>query len=69
MDELGPILRAVSDHPIPFLGGFFSGLFRLSANEDPVKDWLVNHMAKGSHPGSPDTPANTESGPQRIIID
>jgi hypothetical protein len=72
MDELGPILRALSDHPLPFVGGFFSGLFRLSANEDPVKNWLVAQLAQSGTHLVPTSSGNSESngkGPQRIDID
>jgi len=70
MDELSPIFRALADHPLPFAGGFLSGLFRLSTNEDPVKNWLVEQFAgqpmATAHPNSGE---NNGSGPQRIAID
>ncbi|WP_245395511.1 hypothetical protein [Anthocerotibacter panamensis] len=70
MDELSPIFRALSDHPLPFLGGFFSGLFRLSTNEDPVRNWLVEHMAKPSgNLERKTTSENNGQGPQRIDIE
>ncbi len=70
MDELGPILRALSDHPLPFIGGFFSGLFRVSPNEDPVKNWLAEQMGKPSTASSPSSPNSSNGkGPQTISID
>jgi hypothetical protein len=70
MDELSPIFRALADHPLPFIGGFCSGLFRLSANEDPVKQWLVEQFAKGSQSvTSYDRPSSNGKGPQAIAID
>ncbi|WP_287128550.1 hypothetical protein [Candidatus Cyanaurora vandensis] len=71
MDELSPILRALTDHPLSFARGFLSGLFRLSANEEPVKDWLVEQMKGGqARPSEPSHNGDSNGrGPQRIAID
>lgn len=40
IDELSPIFKELTQHPVSFLGGFFSGVFRLNLADDPVKSWL-----------------------------
>ena len=40
MDELKPILEELTREPIAFLGGFVSGLLKLSLNDDPIKTWI-----------------------------
>lgn len=69
-DELSPVVAELTRHPVAFMGGFVSGLFRLNLSDDPVKSWLekqsggavtssntVNHSNNGS------------SGPQTIAIE
>ena len=68
LDELTPVVREITSHPVAFLGGFFSGLFRLDLNEDPVKSWL-DQQAGGSVPGSDGSPSSNGSGPQSISIE
>ena len=40
LDELTPIFKELTGHPVSFLGGFFSGILRLKLADDPVKSWL-----------------------------
>ncbi|MBE9119173.1 hypothetical protein IQ249_25290 [Lusitaniella coriacea LEGE 07157] len=40
LEELTPFLKELTQQPIAFLGGFFSGAFRLKVSEDPLKSWL-----------------------------
>jgi hypothetical protein len=68
LDELTPVVREITSHPVAFLGGFFSGLFRLDLNEDPVKSWL-DQQAGSSMSGSDGSPSSNGSGPQSISID
>lgn len=71
MDELSPLLRALSEQPTGFLGGFFAGLFRMNLTEDPVKGWLTEQIRKDSIPVSA-TVTNSNGngrGPQAIAID
>ncbi len=69
MDELTPLLRELTGHPVAFLGGFVSGIFRLNLNEDPVKSWL-SQQTGSSYPGSTSDGTNGKgSGPQSISID
>lgn len=68
LDELAPIFREVTQQPISFLGGFFSGVLRLNLSDDPVRSWLDQQV--GSAP-SADTQINNgkSGGPQSITID
>lgn len=71
LDELTPIVREFAGHPVAFLGGLASGVFRLNLSEDPVRSWL-NQQA-----GAPSTYASSEvyspngkgRGPQTIEIE
>ncbi|MBW4632364.1 MAG: hypothetical protein KME30_10835 [Iphinoe sp. HA4291-MV1] len=44
IDELTPILKQFTQHPVSFLGGFVSGLLRLNLADDPVKSWLSQQL-------------------------
>lgn len=69
-DELTPIFRELTQHPVSFLGGFFSGIFRLNLAEDPIKSWLDQQAGVTPDP-DPTTENNNgkSSGPQSISID
>lgn len=70
VDELTPIFKQLTQHPVSFLGGFFSGLLRLNLADEPVKNWLdqqVGHTAYGS--SAPQDHNGKTSGPQSISID
>ena len=69
MNELTPLLRELSSHPVAFLGGFFSGVFRLDLNDDPVKNWLNKQNVNGPVQPPAAQPGNNGSGPQSISID
>ncbi len=69
-DELTPIIKELSQQPVAFFSGFFSGIFRLNLSDDPVKSWL------NEQGGSPDSSFSTgennkgkSDGPQSIAID
>ncbi|MCG8366706.1 MAG: hypothetical protein MJA27_25650 [Pseudanabaenales cyanobacterium] len=70
VDELTPIVKELSGQPIAFLGGLFSGLFRLNLSDDPVKTWLDRQAGKSDSEAS-NTPDqnNQNSGPQTISIE
>ncbi|WP_317134109.1 hypothetical protein [Leptolyngbya sp. O-77] len=68
LDELTPVVREITSHPVAFLGGFFSGLFRLNLNDDPVKSWLDQQSGSSVSP-SDAPPSSNGSGPQSISID
>ena len=70
VDELTPFVRELAGQPVAFLGGVFSGLFRLDLSEDPVKSWLSKQGASpaaGSE--APGTNASSSKGPQSIDIE
>ncbi|MBD2184422.1 hypothetical protein H6S82_10585 [Planktothrix sp. FACHB-1355] len=69
-DELTPIFRELTQHPVSFLGGFFSGIFRLNLADDPIKSWL-DQQAGVTPDSSPTTENNNgkSNGPQSISID
>jgi hypothetical protein len=69
-DEITPVLSELVQHPVSFMGGFFSGLFRLSLNDDPVKSWL-DQQSGVTTPSSTTTEGNNgkNSGPQSISIE
>ncbi|GAB4147434.1 MAG: hypothetical protein Fur0046_25630 [Cyanobacteria bacterium J069] len=71
LDELTPVVQEIASHPIAFLGGFFSGLFRLDLNDDPVKSWLNQQGGSGSAYGDTVSSSSSSngSGPQSISID
>lgn len=66
--ELTPLVKELAQQPIAFLGGLFSGAFRLNLTEDPVKSWLDRQM--GTSSPTPGGSQNGKSGgPQSIAID
>lgn len=70
IDELSPIFREFAQQPATFLGGFFSGLFRLNLADDPVKSWLDQQSGATSYTTAPTENHNgRSSGPQSISID
>ena len=40
LDELAPLFKELTQHPVSFLGGLCSGFLRLNLNDDPVRSWL-----------------------------
>ena len=69
MNELSPLLRELSSHPVAFLGGFFSGVLRLNLDDDPVKGWLGKQTVNGPVQPPAAQPGTNGSGPQSISID
>lgn len=70
VDELAPIFKELTQHPVSFLGGFFSGVLRLNLAEEPVKSWLDRQLGYTTYTAST-TPTNNgkTGGPQSISID
>jgi hypothetical protein len=68
IDELTPVFKELSQQPIAFLGGFFSGLLRLNLADDPVKSWL-DQQAGVSYPSTTGVENTQNGGPQSISID
>ncbi|CAD5959671.1 hypothetical protein PA905_07740 [Planktothrix agardhii CCAP 1459/11A] len=70
MDELKPILEELTREPIAFLGGFVSGLLKLSLNDDPIKTWIEKQGGTTVSSSSDSNNNNGNSGgPQSIQID
>jgi hypothetical protein len=69
LDELTPILRELTGHPVAFLGGLVSGLLRLNLSEDPVRSWLDQQSGSQSYSSASSGTINGKSGPQSISID
>lgn len=69
-DEFSPVLNQLTGHPVAFLGGFVSGLLRLSLTDDPVKSWLDQQTGTVSNASpSADGSNGRGSGPTSISID
>ena len=71
LDELTPLAKELTSYPLAFLGGFFSGLFRLNLADDPVKSWLDDHAGTASSYSTTSTQSTNgkSNGPQSISID
>lgn len=69
LDELTPLVRELTQEPLAFLGGFFSGVFRLSLADDPVKSWLDRQVGVATPTDSFGSTNGKSSGPQSIAID
>ncbi len=68
--ELTPIFKQLTEHPVSFLGGLFSGLLRLNLIDDPVKSWLDQQLGSNSYTSATTQDQNGKtSGPQSISID
>ncbi len=69
LDELTPIFKEFTQQPVAFLGGLFSGVFRLNLSDDPVKSWLDQQSGTVSSAATTSTENGKASGPQSISID
>ncbi len=70
IDELSPIFKQFTQHPVSFLGGFVSGVLRLNLADDPVKSWLDQQTRPNSYPSlSTELHNGKGTGPQSISID
>lgn len=70
LDELSPIFKELTQQPVAFLGGFFSGVFRLNLADDPVKSWLDEQAGATGYTSATSGSENGKtSGPQSISID
>jgi hypothetical protein len=73
LEELTPIFKQLTQHPISFMGGFFSGVLRLNLADDPVKSWLNQQIGSTTYTSAP-TPVSDPhngktTGPQSISIE
>ncbi|KST67605.1 hypothetical protein [Mastigocoleus testarum] len=70
LDELTPIFKEFTQHPLSFMGGFVSGALRLNLAEDPVKSWLEEQLGHSSNINSANESHNGKAkGPQQISIE
>lgn len=70
LDELTPLFKELTQHPVSFLGGFVSGVLRLSLADDPVKGWLDGQRTSITYPSSTSGAHNGKAAkPQTISID
>ena len=68
IDELSPIVKELGKQPLAFMGGLFTGVFRLDLSEDPLRSWLENQGANLSSQNS-NSGTGKEEGPQSIPIE
>jgi hypothetical protein len=70
LDELTPIFKELTQHPVSFLGGVVSGALHLSLTDDPVKTWLDRQFGSPGYNSSTDENHNGKTGgPQTISIE
>lgn len=70
IDELTPIFKEFTQHPLSFMGGFVSGVLRLNLADDPVKSWLEEQIGKNGDLNSTNELHNGKArGPQQISIE
>jgi hypothetical protein len=70
LDELSPIFKELTQQPVAFFGGFFSGVFRLNLADDPVKSWLDEQTGSTTYTAATTSNENGKtSGPQSISIE
>lgn len=69
LDELTPLVKELSQQPIAFMGGLFSGLLRLNLADDPVKSWLDRQSGTSVYSTDAEGNNGKSKGPQSIAID
>ena len=69
MNELMPLVKELVQQPISFMGGFFSGVFRLNLLDEPVKGWLDRQTGSTSFSSNTEVHNGKGGGPQSIAID
>jgi hypothetical protein len=67
--ELAPLFKQLTQHPVSFLGGFFSGLLRLNLSDEPVRSWLDQHLGSTTYTSTTQEHNGKTSGPQSISIE
>lgn len=69
MDELSPLLKELTAHPVSFFGGFVTGVLRLNLADDPVRSWLNQRSDNPPSPPSDHNSNGNGGGPQSITIE
>jgi hypothetical protein len=66
LTELSPLFQELVHKPVAFMGGFVSGLLKLSLTDEPVSKWLDKQAGCAA---STTSGPKSSSGPQSISID
>ena len=69
LTELSPLFQEMMQQPVAFLGGFVSGMLRVSLSEDPVKSWLDQQVGATAYTATSQSHNGNGNGPQSISID
>jgi hypothetical protein len=69
LTELSPLVQQLTQQPVAFLGGFVSGVLRLSLADEPVKTWLHQQAGTTIYTAPSSHGNGNGSGPQSISID
>jgi hypothetical protein len=70
INELSPLFKELTQHPVSFLGGFVSGVLRLNLADDPVKSWLDKQVGVSGYSNQTTEAHNGKAtGPQSISIE
>lgn len=69
LDELSPVVKELTQYPVAFLGGFFSGIFRLNLSDDPVKSWLEQQAGVSVYSSPAQENNGSANRPQSITIE
>jgi hypothetical protein len=69
LDELSPVVKELTQYPVAFLGGFFSGIFRLNLSDDPVKTWLEQQAGVSVYSAPAQEHNGSANRPQSITIE
>ncbi|AFY47197.1 hypothetical protein Nos7524_1316 [Nostoc sp. PCC 7524] len=70
INELSPLFKELTQHPVSFLGGFVSGVLRLNLADDPVKSWLDKQVGfSGYSTQTTEAHNGKATGPQSISIE
>lgn len=65
MVEMNEVWKTFLSNPVPFCGGFLSGLLRLDVKQDPLRSWLESQGLRVEEP----PPSGRSNGPQSISIE
>lgn len=67
--ELTPIFKQLAQHPVSFLGGFFSGILRLNLSDEPASSWMSQQLGTTYTSAKTQNQNGKTTGPQSISID
>jgi hypothetical protein len=64
LTELSPLVQQLTQQPIAFMGGLFTGFLKLSLTEEPVNSWLNQQISAPTY-----TTNGYSSTPKSITIE